>query len=73
MKCYSGPTLISHTVSTGKVLNETNSDGYRARWEILYIDNEKSEWKYAKAGDVISGGLSGSCVKFYFDVKGDAK
>ena len=73
MKCHSGDSLIFHGVSTGKVLNEQNSDGYRARWEIIYIDNQKSAWKYAKAGDVVSGGVSGNCTKFYFDVKGDAK
>lgn len=73
MKCYSGSTLISHAVSTGKIMNETNSDGYRARWEILYLDNEKSPWRYAKVGDVISGGMVGNCVFTYVDVKGDAK
>ena len=29
MKCHSGNSLIFHGVSTGKVLNEQNSDGYR--------------------------------------------
>ena len=73
MKCYSGSTLISHAVSTGKILNEPNSDGYRARWEIVYLDNEKSPWIYAKVGDVISGGMVGNCFFTYIDVEGDVK
>ena len=73
MKCYSGDTLIFHGISTGKVLNEYKSDGYRARWEILYLDNQKSGWRHAKAGDVVSGGVSGNCNKFYFEVRGGNK
>ena len=69
MKCYSGDTLIAHVRSTGKVFNEKNSDGYRARWKIIYVNNELSPWQGIKVGDTLPGSLSGNCLKFYSDLK----
>lgn len=69
MKCFSGNTLIAHVQSTGKILNEKNSDGYRARWKIIYLDNKLSPWIGLKTGDTLPGGLSGNCLKFYTDLK----
>jgi len=69
MKCWSGSTLIVHAKSTGKVLNETNSDGYRARWFVIYLNQDISPWQGIKKGDTLPGGISGNCLKFYTDLK----
>jgi hypothetical protein len=69
MKCFSGETLIVHVQSTGKILNEQNSDGYRARWKVIYLNDSMSPWQGVKVGDTLPGGLSGNCLKFYTDLK----
>lgn len=71
MKCFSGDTLIFHGESTGKIENEANSDGYRARWKIIYLDNNTSVWGDLEPGDILPGGVSGNCLKFSIELKKD--
>ena len=59
--CRSGGTISFHGVSTGKVLNETNSDGVYAKWEII----SAPDYKYAKAGDVLPATLASDCDIIY--------
>ena len=59
--CRSGGTISFHGVSTGKVLNERNSDGYYAKWKIITAPS----FKYAKPGDVMPATLSSDCNIIY--------
>ena len=61
--CRSGGSISFHGISTGKVSNETNSDGYFAKWEII----SASDFKYAKAGDVVPATLSSDCNIIYIE------
>ena len=69
VKCYSGGKLIFHGVSTGKVENETNSDGYFARWDIIYLEGE---WKRIPKNigthqglEKFAAGVGGDCMIVY--------
>lgn len=62
VKCYSGERLIFHGLSTGKVANEENSDGYFARWEIISVDGE---WKHLDTTQPLSASVSGNCTIIY--------
>ena len=69
VKCYSGGKLIFHGVSTGKVENETNSDGYFARWDIVYLEGE---WKRVPKNigthqglEKFAAGVGGDCLIVY--------
>ena len=74
VQCKSGGRLSFHGVSTGKVENETNSDGYFARWEIIYLDNKTSPWRHARVGDVVPATMNEDCTIIYFDAKaGESK
>ena len=64
VKCYSGPLLIFHGVSTGKVSNEENSDGYFARWNVIAVDGK---WKHIDTSKPVSAGVSGNCTIIYTD------
>lgn len=56
--CYSGGVLIFDAVSTGKVSNETNSDGYFAKYRYVAPDGTPtSEEFYAS--------VSGDCTILY--------
>ena len=59
--CRSGGTISFHGISTGKVLNERNSDGYYAKWKII----SAPYYKNAKAGDVMPATLSSDCNIIY--------
>jgi len=62
--CYSGPLRIFWGVSTGKVINEQNSDGYFARWNVLAVDGQ---WKHLDTTKPVSAGVSGNCTMIYID------
>tara|TARA_Y100001970_G_C14217081_1_gene850300 strand:- start:2166 stop:2468 length:303 start_codon:yes stop_codon:yes gene_type:complete len=64
VKCYSGPLLIFHGLSTGKISNETNSDGYFARWNVIKVDGQ---WKHIDTSKPLSAGVSGNCTIIYID------
>lgn len=61
--CRSGGVISFHGISTGKVLNERNSDGYYAKWEII----SAPDYKHAKAGDVKPATLSSDCNIIYIE------
>lgn len=62
VKCYSGNLLTFHGLSTGKILNEKNSDGYFARWEVLAVDGQ---WKHIDTTKPVAAGISGNCNIIY--------
>ena len=62
VKCYSGNLLTFHGLSTGKIINEKNSDGYFARWEIIHVDGE---WAHIDTAKPVSAGISGNCNIIY--------
>lgn len=62
VKCYSGGTLIFHGLSTGRIANEENSDGYFARWDIIFIEGE---WKYLDKAESVTMGVTGDCTLAY--------
>jgi hypothetical protein len=64
IKCYSN-RLVFHALSTGKVKNETQSDGYFARWQVIYA--EGSEWKHVDLSKPVAGSVSGHCIILYVD------
>jgi hypothetical protein len=64
VKCYSGEKLIFHGYSTGKIINEQNSDGYFARWDVIAVDGE---WKHIDITKPVSAGVSGNCTIIYTD------
>ena len=64
VKCHSGPLLTFHGVSTGKVSNEENSDGYFARWNVYAVDGQ---WKHIDTTKPVSAGVSGNCTIIYID------
>ena len=59
--CRSGGSISFHGISTGKVLNERNSDGYYAKWKIIAAP----DFKYAKPGNVMPATLSSDCNIIY--------
>lgn len=61
--CRSGSVISFHGVSTGKVLNERNSDGYYAKWEII----SAPDYKHAKVGDIVPATLSSDCNIIYIE------
>lgn len=61
--CRSGGTISFHGISTGKVLNERNSDGYYAKWEII----SAPDFKHAKVGDIMPATLSSDCNIIYIE------
>lgn len=62
VKCYSGSLLIFHGLSTGKVSNEQNSDGYFARWNVIAVDGQ---WRHLDTTKPVSAGVSGNCTIIY--------
>ena len=72
VKCYSGGKLIFHALSTGKVENEANSDGYFARWEMIFLEGE---WRHVptdadghlshKRLKTFAAGVGGDCIIIY--------
>lgn len=63
--CRSGGKITFHGISTGKVLNEKNSDGYYAVWEIIVA----LDYVLAKKGDILPATLSSDCNVIYIDDK----
>ena len=61
--CRSGGKISFHGISTGKVLNERNSDGYYAKWKII----NAPAFKHAKPGDVKPATLSSDCNIIYIE------
>ena len=59
--CKSGGTISFHGISTGKVLNEKNSDGYYAKWKII----SAPDFKHAKPGSIMPATLSSDCNIIY--------
>ena len=66
VKCYSGDLLIFYGISTGKISNEENSDGYFARWNIISVDGQ---WKHIDTSRPVSAGVSGNCTIIYTKTK----
>lgn len=64
VKCYSGERLIFHGISTGKISNETNSDGYFARWNVITAEGQ---WGHIDTSEPVAGSVSGNCVMLYVD------
>lgn len=62
VKCYSGEKLIFWGISTGKVSNEENSDGYFAKWKIRRLDGQ---WNNVEVGNTLAASVSGNCVLIY--------
>lgn len=61
--CRSGGNITFHGISTGKVSNETNSDGYFAKWEVI----ASPDYRHAKPGDVTPATLSSDCDIIYIE------
>lgn len=61
--CLSGGILSFHGISTGKVSNEKNSDGYYAVWNVI----EAPYFKHIKKGDITPLTLSSDCNIAYID------
>lgn len=61
--CYSGGKMTFRALSTGKVINETNSDGYFARWRLKDVDR----WAFGQheEDEEVSASVSGDCVIIY--------
>lgn len=62
VKCYSGNTMIFWGVSSGKVSNEENSDGYFARWAVKQVDGQ---WSSVEVGQTLTASVSGNCIIIY--------
>ena len=62
VKCHSGALLTFHGLSTGKVINEKNSDGYFARWKVFHVDGE---WRHIDTTKPLSASISGNCTIIY--------
>lgn len=62
IKCYSGEKLIFWGVSTGKVSNEENSDGYFAKWKIKSVDGQ---WNNVQVNSTLAASVSGNCILIY--------
>jgi hypothetical protein len=63
--CRSGGKISFHGVSTGKVMNEQNSDGYYAKWKIIAAP----DYHHAKPGDIRTGTLASDCNIIYIEDK----
>ena len=61
--CRSGGKITFHGISTGKVSNERNSDGYFAKWEVIAAP----DYRHAKPGDVTPATLSSDCDIIYIE------
>lgn len=61
--CRSGGKISFHGVSTGKVMNEKNSDGYYAKWQVIAAP----DYLHAKPGDIRPGTLSSDCDIIYIE------
>ena len=61
--CKSGGSISFHGISTGKVLNERNSDGYYAKWKIIAAP----DFKHAKPGNIMPATLSSDCNIIYIE------
>ena len=59
--CNSGGKVTFHGISTGKVMNERNSDGYYAKWEIVKAPG----YLHVKKGDIKPATLSSDCNLIY--------
>jgi len=64
VKCYSGNLMTFHGFSTGKIINEQNSDGYFARWNVVSVDGQ---WQHIDTSKPVSAGVSGACTIIYTD------
>tara|TARA_B100000242_G_scaffold208732_1_gene151612 strand:- start:4 stop:297 length:294 start_codon:yes stop_codon:yes gene_type:complete len=61
--CRSGGKITFHGISTGKVSNEKNSDGYFAKWKVV----EAPDYIHAKVGEITPATLSSDCDIIYLD------
>ena len=62
VKCYSGSRLIFWGISTGKVSNEENSDGFFARWRVKEV---AGQWDQVDVGQTLPASVSGNCIIIY--------
>ncbi len=62
VKCYSGSRLIFWGISTGKVSNEENSDGFFARWKVKEV---AGQWDHVDVGQTLPASISGNCIIVY--------
>ena len=62
VKCYSGSRLIFWGISTGKVSNEENSDGFFAKWRVKEV---AGQWDHVDVGQILPASISGNCIIIY--------
>ena len=61
--CRSGGKITFHGISTGKVSNEKNSNGYFAKWKVI----EAPDYIHAKKGAVTPATLASDCDIIYIE------
>ncbi len=61
--CRSGGKKTFHGVSTGKVSNEKNSDGYYAKWKVI----EAPDYIHTKKGAITPATLASDCDIIYIE------
>ena len=61
--CRSGGKISFHGISTGKVSNEKNSDGYFAKWKII----SAPDYLHAKPGEITPATLASDCDIVYIN------
>lgn len=61
--CRSGGKITFHGISTGKVSNEKNSDGYFAKWKVI----EAPDYIHAKKGAISPATLASDCDIIYIE------
>lgn len=59
--CLNGGKVYFHGISTGRVENESQSNGYYAVWKIF----SAPVFKYIKAGDTVPASISDGCAIVY--------
>ena len=59
--CLSGGKVYFHGISTGRVENESQSNGYYAVWEVI----SAPVFKHVKEGDTVPFSVSDGCAIGY--------
>ncbi len=59
--CLSGGKVYFHGISTGRVENESQSNGYYAVWEVI----SAPVFKHIKTGDTVPFSVSDGCAIGY--------
>lgn len=59
--CWSGGKVYFHGISTGRVENESQSNGYYAVWKVI----SSPVFKHIKEGDTVPFSVSDGCAIGY--------